>query len=402
MLRYIYFGLLLLCAPLCIKCQGQIPSASTQELSSDFDKNPPFFYKMPSRLSAKDSSPNFHESGQQILLTGRVLQNDGLTPAANVILYYYQTNTDGIYPVDASQPRNMPKNALGQSHGYIRGWVKSDANGRYAIYTLMPGSYPSRNEAAHIHLTVKDPLLKAPYYIDDFVFDNDPLLTSSRRKKLENRGGSGVVRFVKDQNLLVGERDIILGLNIPNYPTPQKKGATSGKAIGEDVLSFTPYHAYGPDQNTYTCPICKYGWYQGILYFVGNHPNWDHIEAWLAFLEKESQKRTKYLKVYFVYGNSNDFDHDARRRKLEALGDKLNLKELALTFVPSFDDHKSEINYNQINPEVQNTFVIYKRSRIVAKFVNLEPNLSHFDTLSQTLDRNKSPYFRFPKVQNSN
>ena len=402
MLRSFYYSFFLLCTLFCINCQGQTPKVSIQELSPDFDKNPPFFYKMPSRLSAKDTSPNFHESGQQILLTGRVFQHDGITPAPNVILYYYQTNTDGIYPIDASQSRNMPKNALGQSHGYIRGWVKSDANGRYAIHTLMPGSYPSRNEVAHVHVTVKDPLVATPYYIDNFVFDDDPLLTTARRKKLENRAGSGVIRFVKDQNLLVGERDIILGLNIPNYPALQKKSIDSGKAIGEEVRSFTPYHAFGPDQNTTACPVCKYGWYQGILYFVGNHPNWDDIEAWLTFLEKESQKRKTYLKVYFVYGNSKAFDHSARRRKLKALGEKLNLKEVALTFVPSFKDSTSEINTNEINPEVQNTFVIYKRSRIVAKFVNLEPNPSHFDSLSQTLDQTKSPYFRFPKVKKSN
>jgi protocatechuate 3,4-dioxygenase beta subunit len=44
------------------------------------------------------------------------------------------------------------------------------------------------------------------------------LLTAAKRKALENRGGSGVLRLVKQGELWIGERDIILGLNIPGYP----------------------------------------------------------------------------------------------------------------------------------------------------------------------------------------
>ncbi|HBR54654.1 MAG TPA: intradiol ring-cleavage dioxygenase, partial [Flavobacteriaceae bacterium] len=160
----------------------------------------------------------------------------------------------------------MPKNTLGQTHGYMRGWLQTDANGTYTIYTILPGSYPSRNEAAHIHVTVKEPDLDDVYYIDNFTFDDDTLLTTERRKKMENRGGSGVIRFVDQDGLWVGERNIILGLNIPDYPKDNITKPDSGKSIGESIFSFTPYHAYGPDKGTKTCPICKYGWYQGILY----------------------------------------------------------------------------------------------------------------------------------------
>src|SRR5439155_20246519 len=45
-----------------------------------------------------------------------------------------------------------------------------------------------------------------------------PLLTDAERKKQENRGGNGIVNLKTINGMLVGERDIILGLNIPDYP----------------------------------------------------------------------------------------------------------------------------------------------------------------------------------------
>ncbi len=276
--------------------------------------------------------------------------------------------------------------------------MKTDQDGRYAIYTIRPGAYPGNDEPAHIHITVKEPNEIREYYLDDFVFDDDKILNSARRKKLENRGGSGILRMVKQDDLLVGERNIILGLNIPGYPTKPLNTAGSGGNIGEDVFSFIPYHAWGPDKGTRTCPVCKYGWYHGILYFVGNIPNWDDIRTWLTFLENESRKREKYLKVYFVYGNEKGYDKAKRTTELEKLGRELKLNKLALTFVPSFTDKESEIDLNKINPEVVNTFIIYKRSRIVDKFINLRPTQQNFELVIKRLDETINDYFHLPKI----
>lgn len=378
-------------------CNSQNTKKETETLSDDFDKSMPFYYKMPENLSATDTSPAFKEKGQKILLTGIVYQIDDKTPASNVILYYYQTNTEGIYATKESEERNMPKNKLGQTHGYIRGWLKTDEQGNYSIYTIKPETYPSRDQPAHVHITVKEKNMQEPYYIDDFVFDNDRLLTTQWRKNMENRGGSGVIRFVEKDSLLIGERDIILGLNIPDYPIKNINRKSSGKNIGEDIISFTPFHAYGADKGTKTCPICKYGWYHGILYFVGNNPNWNEIKDWLTFLDTESQKREEYLKVYFVYGNEKNYDKATRLQELEKLGTELDLKKVALTFVPSFMDKTSEVHLNKINPSVNNTFIIYKRSNIIDKFVDFKPNQENFERISQTLDKSANEYFKLSK-----
>ena len=288
----------------------------------------------------------------------------------------------------------MPPNEKGQTHGYIRGWVKTDSLGRYFIYTVRPGKYPAGDFPAHIHLTIKEPDEINEYYIDDIVFDDDKLLTTAYRKKMENRAGSGVVRMERQKDsLLVGERNIILGLNIPDYPIKNLIGNNSGKNIGEDVFSFTPFHAWGPDKGSKACPVCKYGWYQGILYFVGNNPNWKEIKEWLTFLEVESKKREKYLKVYFVYGNVSDYSKDNREKELENLGIELKLEKTALTFVPSFSDSDSDIRDSKINQQVENTIILYKRSKIIGKFVDLKPTPGNFKLLSNRLDETVNEYF---------
>ena len=397
MIRPFKIGFLLLTCLNLVNCNGQTPKKQTNILSDDFDKSPPVYYKMPKNLISSDTSPAFKQKGQKMLLTGSVYEIDGKTPASNVILYYYQTNSNGIYATKESEERNMPKNKLGQTHGYMRGWLKTDKQGNYSIYTVKPGTYPSRDEPAHVHVTVKEKNMKEPYYIDDFAFDNDPLLNTQRRKKMKNRGGSGVIRFVKKGDMWIGERNIILGLNIPNYPIQITNSISSGKNIGEDIISFTPRHAYGADKGTKTCPICKYGWFHGVLYFVGNKPNWAEIKDWLVFLDKESDVREKYLKVYFVYGNEANYNENDRMEELEKLGTELGLKKVALTFVPSFKDRTSEIYLNKINPNVSNTFLIYKRSNIIDKYVDFKPNQQNFKKLTKRLDHTANEYFKLSK-----
>lgn len=382
-----------------LNCKGQSFNEKTT-VSDDFDESPPVYYGMPELLDSKDTSAAWNHGGQKLLLTGTVYQNDGKTPAPDVLLYYYQTDNNGRYLHKENEARSVPPNKLSQTHGYIRGWVKSDSYGKYSIYTIRPGLYPSSAEAAHIHIHIKEPDLADHYYIDNFVFDDDKLLTKKARIKMESRGGSGVIRLVQKEGLRIGERNIILGLNIPNYPKLVDSDLRIGLNIGEGIMSFTPYHAWGPDKGSKTCPICKYGWYHGILYFVGNKPDWTEIKQWLKFLENESATREKYLKVYFVYGNENKYSASKRIKELEKLGDEMNLKKIALTFVTSFSDKVSEIHLNNINPNVGSTIVIYKRSNVIDKFINLQPSQESFNMISNRLNQTINEYFTLPKLKN--
>ncbi len=342
---------------------------------------------MPSNILSIDTSAGWKEKGQKLLITGKVYKMDGKTVAPNVIIYYWQTDNNGYY----SPSKEMEEKS--KRHGHIRGWVKTNENGEYSIYTIKPAPYPNDNIPAHIHTSIKEPNINNEYYINDFIFDDDKLLTGEKRKALENRGGSGVLRVLLNDNVQIAEHNIILGLNIPNYPETKKLEMQSGLEIGEDNPSFIPYHAYGPDKGTRTCPVCKYGRFHGIVYFVGNNPNWDDIKKWLTFLEKESITRNKYLKAYFVYGNEKGYNKDSRQKELEKIGAELNLKNVALTFVPSMTDTESEVYLNKINPEVENTFIIYRHRTIIDKFINIKPTTENFNIISNTLDKTKGNYF---------
>lgn len=340
---------------------------------------------MPANISSIDTSAGWFEKGQKLLITGKVLKLDGKTRAANVIIYYWQTDNNGYY----SPGKGMHKDA--ERHGHIRGWVKSDKEGNYSIYTIRPSPYPNGNEPAHIHVSIKEPEIQNEYYIDEFVFDDDKLLLNAIRNKKpgdqggNGRGGSGVLRVLLKDDLQIAEHNIILGLNIPNYPSTKKDTTNSGLAIGEDQPSFIPYHAYGPDKNTQTCPVCKYGRFFGILFFVANNPNWEEIKNWLSFLETQSQLNKKGLKVFFVYANSKGYSKIERQLFLEKIGNELRLQHVALTFVPNTQDKATEAYLNNINPEVENTFIVYKYRNIIDKHFNLKPTEENFKKLMKNV-----------------
>ncbi len=371
---------------------GLIPKEKNGIVGGPFENGAFMYIGMPEKILSIDTSKGWAQKGQKLLITGTMYKLDGKTPAPNVILYYYHTDINGLYAYKPGLDSRVVR------HGYIRGWVKSDSMGRYAFYTVRPAPYPNSNFEAHIHPAIKEPNIDNEYYIDEFVFDDDKLLTPAKRKKLEQRGGSGILRVFNIGDLQIAEHDIVLGLNIPNYPEKIKAEGDSGLNIGEDQPSFIPYHAYGPDRGTRACPVCKYGRYQGIIYFVGINPNWDDTKQWLLFLDKQSAERKKYLKAYFVYGNNVDYDKKKIQNQLEKLGKALNLKNIALTYVPSMNDAESEVDLNKIDPNAENTFILYRNRTIIGKHIDLKATKENFDLIVNELNTLKGAFFGDIKI----
>lgn len=348
---------------------------------------------MPDSIAPADTSDGWLETGQKLIITGTIYQPDAKTPAKDITLYYWHTDTKGYYTPGSNTPEKA------KPHGRMRGWVKTGSSGQYTICTLRPAPYPDENIPAHIHFAIKDPAIPYPYYPDDIKFDDDPLLLADHKKyPPENRCGSGIARILIQNDKQIAERDFILGLNVPHYPHNRNADIQSGLNIAEDQPSFIPYHAFGPDKDTQTCPVCKYGRYLGILYFAGEKENQDDLKKWLTFLDNESRRRGDYLKVYLVYGNTAHYTKIDRTKALQQLGQDLNLKHIALTFVPSFNDKTTEVHLNKINPNVHNTFVIYRHRRIVEKFINFTPIPEHFMQLTTRLDSCKGPFFTLPEI----
>jgi protocatechuate 3,4-dioxygenase beta subunit len=159
------------------------------------------------RLKPVDTLPDFKQPGPLMEISGFIYQKDGKTPAPGVVLYIYHTDQQGIYPTRGNET------GWGRRHGYIRGWVRSDQNGFYKFYTLRPASYPNSTNPQHIHPVIKEPGYTA-YWIDEFVFEDDPLFQSPAKNP---RGGSGVLKVSYENGMQKARRDIILGLNVPGY-----------------------------------------------------------------------------------------------------------------------------------------------------------------------------------------
>ena len=155
--------------------------------------------------------PDYATPGTSLQISGRVFKADGKTPAPGVVLYIYHTDHTGIYPVKGDEK------GWGRRHGYLRGWIKTNANGEYIFLTKRPAPYPGRRDPAHIHCIVKEPGMNE-YYIGDFLFEDDPLVSAEEKRSTTIPGGNGVLKLQLKNNRMEAKRDIFLGRNIRDYP----------------------------------------------------------------------------------------------------------------------------------------------------------------------------------------
>ncbi len=195
---------------MCASCNAQTKDSKSKLVGGGCEGCEAVYEYGNKKLTPTDTLAGYENYGPKLKIFGTVLQKDGSTPAEHVIVYIYHTNRKGVYETKGNET------GWAKRHGYIRGWIKTGRDGKYTFYTFRPASYPDRSEPEHIHVTVKEPD-KNEYYLDDYVFDDDPLLTQSARDKLKNRGGSGIMKPTMENGMLTIKRNIILGKNIPNY-----------------------------------------------------------------------------------------------------------------------------------------------------------------------------------------
>lgn len=166
---------------------------------------------MPKEFSSETRIAPPGEPGEPMEIRGIIYKEDGKVPAPGIILYVYHTDARGYYSPGKGQT------GMARRHGHLRGWVKSNSRGEYKFISIRPAPYPERNIPAHIHPIIKEPD-KNEYFIDEYVFDDDPLVTDKDRGRRDPRGGSGILKLTKDKDgVWRATRDIILGLNVPNY-----------------------------------------------------------------------------------------------------------------------------------------------------------------------------------------
>ena len=190
---------------LLMACLNSCAAATNEPVLGACDGCEAVFVDMPRRIDWSARIAPVAEKGEALVLEGTVSGADG-APAEGIIVYAYHTDAGGVYPAGTTR------------HGRLRGWARTDPKGRYRFETIRPGAYPTRDNPQHIHMHVIEPG-KATYYIDEVVFDDDPLLTAARRQQLRSgRGGFGESHPVRDaQGVWHVRRDIAVGKNIAGY-----------------------------------------------------------------------------------------------------------------------------------------------------------------------------------------
>ena len=69
------------------------------------------------------------------------------------------------------------------------------------------------------------------------------------------------------------------------------------------------------------------------------------------------------------------------KNKLEKFASSLSIRNMAITYVPSINDEKSEMHLNKIAPQTKNTIIVYNNRIVADKFVNFEPTDKNFNLL---------------------
>ncbi|HUR12085.1 MAG TPA: hypothetical protein VM012_11975 [Flavitalea sp.] len=356
-------------------CTGNHPQAQTNSATDQkvggrcegceaiYESPVPF-----AKLIYADTLEDFRRGNVLLEISGHIFKIDGKTPAPGVVFYIYHTDHTGVYPVRGNEK------GWARRHGYLRGWVKTNEKGEYKFYTAKPAPYPGRKNPAHIHGVVKEPGLNE-YYIGEYLFDGDPLLTTEAKKSTTEPGGNGVVKLTKSGDRLIVQRDIVLGRNVANYPTARYTPEhESGLALGADCPAFDPYHVSGPDKNSKACPMCKYGRGQGMMVWW-NESSLDPLAPLLTQLENEIQiSGYDKLRVFVMYMNKERKRIPDVQRYLQAFVRQYHLNKLAVTYIPSPDDGGTAGLY-QINGKVSNTILIYHGRKIVDKHIDFDPSL---------------------------
>jgi protocatechuate 3,4-dioxygenase beta subunit len=180
--------------------------ASSEDMPINYKKRSPIYDYSEKEISNTDTIPDFHTKENKLKITGTIYLADGVTPAKDVIFYICQSDENGEYQLKKDEHRKR----------YVehRGWIKTDADGRYTFYTFMPGKFLSSKELKQIQRVIKEPG-KSEYQMSSFYFDDDPIIPEL---SLANRSiiVKSMLRLEKEGDMYVTNKDFKLKSNIQN------------------------------------------------------------------------------------------------------------------------------------------------------------------------------------------
>jgi protocatechuate 3,4-dioxygenase, beta subunit len=140
----------------------------------------------PAECSSKARIAPEGEPGTPLVIHGRAFAADGTTPLGGAIVFAYHTDREGHYDKPGAPAHSWR----------LKGWAKTDADGRFEFATIRPAPYPGRKVEAHVHLTLFAADGKR-YHAGGLLFADDPLVSAAEREATRKDPVFGSVRAVR-------------------------------------------------------------------------------------------------------------------------------------------------------------------------------------------------------------
>ncbi len=122
------------------------------------------------------------ERGDPLVVSGRVFAPDGVQSVAGVVVYAYNTDKKSYYSPDGKV-----------GHPRLKGYMKTNAEGRFELHTIVPGRYPGMHIPAHVHFNMWGSGYPVQW-TDDLRFQGDSYLTEAMRQESAALGKFATIR----------------------------------------------------------------------------------------------------------------------------------------------------------------------------------------------------------------
>ena len=137
-------NLLYLFSFICLFGSNNLIGAQTAQ---NYQERNPIYDYAELQLNNTDTIPDYQSKINKLKITGTIYESDGLTPAKDVILFIEQPNENGDFDLRKANDKRYVNH---------RGWVKTDADGRYTFYTFVPGNDRRYNQLQQIFPELKE------------------------------------------------------------------------------------------------------------------------------------------------------------------------------------------------------------------------------------------------------
>lgn len=121
------------------------------------------------------------EPGTRLVVSGTVYDKTGTKPVPGITVYAYHTDARGLY--NERRENGNPR---------LKAYVKTDAQGRFELRTIRPGSYPGGGNPAHIHFELWG-AGHPKQWVDSLHFSDDPYVTPKMREESRAKGAFATV-----------------------------------------------------------------------------------------------------------------------------------------------------------------------------------------------------------------